>query len=189
MKRYLTMLFAVAVPLFAIAADEIKKESSVKIQGNTKIETDTYTQGDDRVLEIKRIISLRDDNHMTQQKIMWKDSVVVEFDISHMSSNPGQFIHFHSVPGVNAVTDAKPDGTMKGISLVTTNLIVLRSFKVVDGLLSPVPMAEVERANEIHGEVKKLFSDFQSGTTSSNEFLDRAQQIIKKNENGDGTTR
>ena len=189
MKQHLTMLFILAVPLFAIAADEIKKESSVKIQGKTKIETDTYTQGDDRVLEIKRIISLSDDNHMTQQNIMWKDSVVVEFDISHMSSNPGQFIHFHSFPGVNAVTDAKPDGTMKGISLVTTNLTILRSFTVVDGLLSPIPVEEVKRANAIHEEVKDLFTDFQSGDASKDEFLNRANELIKKNQNDGGTTR
>ncbi len=188
MKRYLTMLLVLAVPLFAIAADEIKKDSSVRIRGKTKVETDTYFQSGDRVLEIKRIISLRDDNHMTQQKIMWKDSIVVEFDISHMTSGPGQFLHFHSVPGVNAVTSAKPDGTMQSISLVTTNLTVLRSFNVVDGLLSPVPMTEVKRANALQGEVKDLFQDFQSGDASGDEFMDRAKGIVKKYHTDDGTT-
>jgi hypothetical protein len=184
----MTMLLVLAAPLFAIAADEIKKESSVKIRGKTKIETDTYFQSGDRVLEIKRIISLRDENHMTQQKIMWKDSILVEFDISHMTSGPGQFLRFHSVPGVDAVTSAKPDGTMQSISLVTTNMALLRSFNVVDGLLSPVPMAEVRRANALQGEVKDLFQDFQSGDASGDEFMDRAKGIVKKYHTDDGTT-
>jgi len=188
MKRYLSLLVILASPFLAIADDEIKKESSIKIRGTTKIETDTYVQSGDRVLEIKRIISLRDDKAMTQQKIMWKDCMVLEFDISHMDPGSGQFLRFHSVPGVNAVTSAKADGTIQSISLVTTNLTVLRAFNVVDGLLSPVPMAEVRRANAIQGEVKNLFQDFQSGDTNGDVFMDRAKELMKKYNTDNGTT-
>jgi len=188
LKRHLIMLLVLAVPLFVIAANDIHKESSIRTVGKTKIETDTYFQNGDRVLEVKRIISLRDGNHSTQQKIMWKDSIAVELDVSHITSGRGQFIQFHSIPGVNAVTSAKPDGALESIALVTTNLTLLRSFKVVNGLLSPVTMSEVKRANALRGEVTDIFQNFQSGETSRDEFMDRAKGIVKKYHTDEGTT-
>jgi hypothetical protein len=175
------MLLVLTIPLFTIAADEIEKKTSVKIQGKTKIETDTYFQKGDRILETKCLSSLRHGKFMIQQKIIWKNSIVLEYDITDIGSSSGQFIHFHSIPGVNVGTYANPDGTMQEISLVTTNQTLLRSFKVINGMLSPLPMAEVERINTNQEEVKDLFHNFQSGKTSKDEFLDRAKEINKKN--------
>jgi len=188
MKMIISALFIAVVTSVALASDEIEKKSSVAIRGNTKTETDTYLQGGERVLEVKRVISLRDDNHMTQQKVYWHGSLAVEFDIVHFTANPGQFLRFHAIPGVDAVTDGEPNGSLKGISLVSTNLIGLRTFKIVDGLLSPMPMSEVQRANELQEEVKDLFGDFQTGKASPSQFMGRVTGIVNKYQSDGGTT-
>ena len=173
-----------------VAADEIKKESTIKVRGNTKFEIDTYSHGTNQVLKVERFINIRDGKkHQTHQKVLWKNEVVLEVGISHIGPKPGQFIQFHSIPGVNIITDADLDGTIKSISLATTNLTALRSFKVLDGLLSPLPMTEVKRANALQKEVKDLFQDFHNGDTSGDEFMDKAKDIVKKCKKEDNTTK
>lgn len=67
-------------------------------------------------------------------------------------------------------------------------ITVLRShFAVTNGVLCPISSAEIQKSNEIGGDIKKLFTDFRTGKADRDQFLKRVEGIVTKHQ-GDGST-
>ena len=168
----------------AVADDDVAKTTTSTTNGQRIVIVDTYTRAGVTNLTVKTIVRQDEGKTYRIQNVYRNGKVALEI------TDLGYGIGFSTKPlmDCNVGTHFAADGRLDNVNLMDTNLMTLDHFTVTNGILIPLPSAEIKKGNAIGRDVKDLFTDFKTGNANGDQFLERAKGIKEKYQENGSTT-
>ena len=178
------ILLAVALASSVIAADDVAKTTTVTTNGQRIVTLDAYTRAGVTNLTVKTIMR-QDEGKTYRIQNVYRDG-----KIALLITDLGHGIGYSAIAGADCDvgTHFSDDGKLDSVNLMDTNLMTLDHFTVTDGVLIPLPSADIKKGNAIGRDVKDLFTDLKTGKANGDQFLERATGIKEKYQETGSTT-
>ena len=178
------ILLSVVLAASVVAADDVAKMTTVTTNGQRVVILDAYTRAGVTNLTVKTIVRLDEAKTYRIQNVYRNGKVALEI------TDLGYGIGYSVKPETdcNVGTHFTAYGALDNVNLMDTNLMTLDHFTVTNGILIPLPSAEIKKGNAIGRDVKELFTDFKTGKADADQFLDRAKGIKGKYQETGSTT-
>lgn len=168
-------------PISALS-NEYQKKTSIEGDDLNRKEIETIYLNDDKILEVRKVSSRQENgwgNPNIFQRVFWNGREVFmmitpqnpEWDIQTKISSPAE---------VEVSITLSKTGGASYISLDSESGKTLCAFDVINGVLHPLPVAEIEKCNQVFSELKPIFSDFIEGKTTGDEFSNQIESFQKK---------
>lgn len=176
--------FLLVATAASLAADDVAKTTTVTTNGQRIVIVDAFTRAGVTNLTVKTIVRQDEGKTYRIQNVYRNGQVAL--GITDLGYGIGY--------SVEPETDCKvgmhftSDGLLDNVNLMTTNLMTLDHFSVTNGVLKPLPSAEIKKANEVTDDVKALFSDLKTGKANTDQFPERAMGIKEKYREDGSTT-
>ena len=180
-NKIITVVLVLAPYLLANAGDVlITSTTSTNLAATDRRQVNIYTRDGHRILQTEKTSSLGGNGWVLQQSIIWQDKTAVQLTTVAFETGTSHDIRFNAVSGIDAIASWNESGSVRNVSLVATNDEILAGFTVVDHILKPIPMQDVEKSNAMARDLRKTFGRFIQKESTGDQFLGEIEELQRK---------